>query len=85
MVSISKERKCSLRTTIRNEHVHNKQLILARGGTSWDRSLELTDGEVLKEALMSSEKTKTATTKKTLKPFFVPSHLTSSFLLDSDF
>lgn len=41
--------------------------------------------EVLKEALMSSEKTKTATTKKTLKPFFVPSHLTFSFLPDSDF
>lgn len=34
---------------------------------------------------MSSENNKTATTKETLKPFFIPSHLTFSFLLDSDF
>lgn len=59
--------------------------MLARGGTSWDRSLQLTDEKVLKETLISSEKTKTATTKKTLKPFFLPSHLTFSFLPDSDF
>lgn len=85
MVPISKEKKM-------HSQNYNQKLAWSQqtanpccDGTSWDRSLEPMHEEVLKEALMSSEKNKTATTKKTLKPFLVPSHLTFSFLPDSDF